>query len=435
MTEDTVIVNRKKSELNAKDSFDYEKLIHCSPNLISCSYREKDEEVIFSYECEHLICSSNLKKEDKLNQFQFLVNFSKLYELYTEYRITFSPDNIYYDENYMPCIKERDLHKEGQKPEEEYFLFIYKTFVASVLGKEYTVMQLQESGLEVLEKEKETDLTPYMEAKTREELLDLLRKGRKQYYDNRKNNTVRIPKRENQIKNIVLVVAPLLLVAALGVLIYHAFFLIPYQESVIAANEAYVQKNYVACIDSMENIDVDDMTIQTKFILAYSYAKSESLEKEEIDMLTSRLSVNSNERELEYWIYLGRMEMEKAESLAQALSDDKLLIYAYLKDLNMVQNNTSMEGEEKQSRISQLENLIQSLGDKYAPEEEETGIGGATDMETTETVPESTQTTEPPVETAAEAPTETTAEQSAETIPETTTEGLVDEQPVESTSE
>lgn len=393
MEEQIIVINKKKSELNAKSGFDYEKLIHNSINFVPCSYQEKEEEIVFNYECSHLICSNNLKREDRLNQFQFLVNFFSLYDLYVEYKIFFATSNIYYDENYIPYIKERDLYGEGEKPDESYFLFIYKTFVGAVLGNKYTVAQLQDSGLEILEQEPELKI--YIAAKTKEELLELLRQERKKYCENQKNNTVRITKKENRVKNIVLIMAPIIIITLACLLIYYIFFLLPYQRSIIAANEAYIQKNYVACIDSMEKIDVKNMNVNAKFILAFSYAKSENLEKEEIDLLTSRLSINSNEKELEYWIYLGRLEMSMAESLAQSLSDDKLLIYAYLKELNQLQNNTTMEGEEKQARISELEDAIKTLGDKYAPEEETTSvINEETVTETTETATVETVTTE-----------------------------------------
>ena len=372
MTEENLIINKKKSELNAKNKFDYEKLVHHSQNLLPCYYEEKEEEVIFCYECDGYLCSNNIKREDKENQFRFLVNFFRLYDIYVEYKIMFHPDNIFYDENYIPCVKERDLYDAGEKPDEGDFLFLYKTFVGAVLGWEYGVVQLQESGLEILRKE--LQLRPFIEAKTKEELVDLLRKERNKYVESQKNNTVRITKRENKIKNILSIAGSVLLIFCVAMFCYLGFFFIPYQKSIINANEAYIQKDYVACIDSMKKIDIKSMNINTKYILAFSYAKSESLEREEIEMLTSKLSINSNEKELEYWICLGRLDMERAESLAQSLSDDKLLIYAYLKELNHLQNNTSMEGEEKQARISKLEEDIKSLGDKYTPKEEEESV-------------------------------------------------------------
>lgn len=382
LTDQIIEVIKKKSELNAKDAFDYEKLIQDTMNLIPSSYEEREEEILFQYNCNNLVCSSSIKKEDKLNQFQFLVNFVRLHDLYLEYKISFSTDNIYYDENYMPYIKERDLYGEGKKADEAEFLFLYKTYIGSILGKEYTVSQLQESGLEIAEQE--VILKPFFKAQTKEEVVKLLREERKRYYENQKNNTIRVSKKGNRLKNILLVTVPLLLIIAISMLVYYAIFLNPYQKSVIAANEAYVQKRYVDCIDSLKEIETDDMNMNTKYILAFSYAKSESLEKEEIDMLTSRLSVNSNEKELDYWICLGRMNMGMAESLAQSLSDDKLLIYAYLKELNQLQNNTSIEGEEKQQRIAQLEEAIRSLGDKYTPEDENENFNSTEPLDTTE---------------------------------------------------
>lgn len=386
MIEHKIIINKKKSELNATNKFDYEKLIHSSNHLIPCAYEEKEEEVIFSYDAQKMTCSQNLKKEEKINQFQFLINFEKLYNLFLEYKIILQPDNIYYDENYIPYIKERDLYGESEKPDKEKFLFFYKTFVGAVLGEKYTVKQLQESGVEVLDQE--LRIKPFIKATTKEDLVEMLRKEKREYYEKQKKNTVRVTKKENRIKSIVAVSTPLLLFMCVAVLCYLGFSILPYQKSIIAANEAFVQKNYVVCIDSMKEIDVENMDINSKYILAFSYAKSESLEKEEIETLTSRLSINSNEKELEYWIYSGRLEMSKAENLAQALSDDKLLIYAYLKELNQLQNDTSMDGEEKQTRISELETNIKSLGDKYAPDDE------ASTMETTEAVATETTTSE-----------------------------------------
>lgn len=135
-------------------------------------------------------------------------------------------------------------------------------------------------------------------------------------------------------------------------------------------NGTYIQLDYVTCIDSMEKISPEDMDISTKYILAVSYAKCESLKKEEMESIISKLSLMSNPKELEYWIYLGRMEYATAQELAQALSDDQLLVYAYMKELDRLESDTSMNGEEKQERIKTLQDKIIQLGEKYTPEEE-----------------------------------------------------------------
>ncbi len=66
---------------------------------------------------------------------------------------------------------------------------------------------------------------------------------------------------------------------------------------------------------------------------------------------------------------MGRLEVEKAENLAMALSDDKLLIYAYMKEYDLLENNTQIDGQDKKTRLDAIAKEIESLGKKYTVEE------------------------------------------------------------------
>ena len=94
------------------------------------------------------------------------------------------------------------------------------------------------------------------------------------------------------------------------------------------------------------------------------------MEKEELENVLERLSIYSSEIELEYWIAIGRSAYERAENIAMALSDDKLLIYAYMKELNNLEGNVTMDGAEKQKRVNFLSNEITAIGEKYITESE-----------------------------------------------------------------
>ena len=131
------------------------------------------------------------------------------------------------------------------------------------------------------------------------------------------------------------------------------------------ASRAYTVQNYVDCIDKLKNLKPEHMDTYTKYILASSYARSEALEKEELQNVLEKLSIYSNEAELGYWIAVGRGNHAQAENYAKALSDDKLLIYAYMKELDYLEGNITMDGEEKQSRMNELGNAITEIGKKY----------------------------------------------------------------------
>lgn len=358
---------RKKSEMTANTGFHLQKLLIEEPCFIPCTYEESLEEIIFSYEIEGLHPLSQLKGEEKKYQYQFLINFCRLQRVMKGYKIALISDNIYYDDNYLPYIKNRDLYPDKGTVDPEGFLLQYKIFVGGILSKKYSVEQLQESGLEVLEQE--SGFTDFYKAESVEGLLQALKDRKTALLKKEKETTVRVDKTAYIVKSVMAVLASVLLLAAAGIHIYGFFYIIPRQQCVIEANEAYIRLDYVSCIDSMEDIKPQDMNISTKYILAVSYAKCESLKKEEMDTIISRLSLLSNEKELEYWIHIGRMEYTTAQEKAQALSDDKLLVYAYMKELNQLESDTNINGEEKQERISTLQNKIIQLGDKYTPEE------------------------------------------------------------------
>lgn len=99
---------------------------------------------------------------------------------------------------------------------------------------------------------------------------------------------------------------------------------------------------------------------------------------------------------LEYWIRIGRLETKKAEEIALSLSDDKLLIYAYMKEADDLENNTKIDGSKKKQRLDELESQIEKLGDKYEPKEEETveKIDGAVQENTSTQEPQTQEPTD-----------------------------------------
>ena len=111
------------------------------------------------------------------------------------------------------------------------------------------------------------------------------------------------------------------------------------------------------------------MGVNIKYVVAVAYANRENFQKEEIDVIVSRLAPTTNEKELDYWIYLGRLDVKTAEDIALSLSDDKLLIYAYMKETDLLESDTTVSGEEKKARLDQLEQEITKLGEKYKTEE------------------------------------------------------------------
>lgn len=357
----------KKSDLMAEDSFDYIKLAANMEGFVPCTVREQSEELEISYDLTGLNNLSKMKGESEEQKRKFLVNFCRLYKLFKQYNMTLNETNIYYDENLFPYVKQRDVYGCDNQPDENVFLYAYKCIAIGLLSDKYTIQQVLDSGVEIVKKDKV--FQGIVEAQNVMELESILRKDRDAYLDNRAKRMREVSKKKYFVWKLVAIMMLLIGVATSGLNIYYGQFVIPHEKALVMANERFIQKDYVGCIDSVKNIEVEDMNVHTKYILAVCYATTESFKQEEITNIVSRLSINSNEKELEYWIYLGRLEVQQAQNLALALSDDKLLIYAYMKEIDVLENRTDIDGEEKKARLDTLNGEIEALGKKYMTEE------------------------------------------------------------------
>lgn len=358
----------KKSSMAAEDTFDYLKLTAKVQGMIPCTFEENLEEIVFLYDYNGMKSLNNIKQEPNEQKLQFLINLAKIYEVYKQYYVVLDERNIFYDENYLPYIKSRDIFGRERKPDETEFLYTYKCIAGGVLSKKYRIDQVLDSGLEILAKDK--SLQGLIESQSIASLVEWLKNKKIEFLDMKKKRIREVPKNRYYFWKIVAIIMFIIGITCGGISAYYGVFVVPEQNALILANERYITRDYVGCIDNLKEIEIEKMDIHTKYILAVSYASTESFKQEEIDNITSRLSINSNEKELEYWISLGRLDVNRAENLALALSDDKLLIYAYMKEIDILENESNIDGEEKKARLDTLNNEIKSLGEKYNTEEQ-----------------------------------------------------------------
>lgn len=364
--EKTVIEKVKKSEMNAVDKYDYERLVYYDGNLLPCSYEEELEEVVFSYEVQGKKPLQQIYEEDKEKQYQLLINFEKLWDLFQRYMFLCSPENIYYDENCQLYVKQRDIYN-GKKPEMEVFVEYYQAFICGTFSRKYDIQQMLESGTGMLQKDKV--FREICGSRTPAELSELLRTRKNAYIEKEKQKRKLVSRKGYNVWRFAAILCFIGMSAGITYTVYASQQVIPMQRAVISAENAFIQSDYTACIDSMKAIPVEDMDVNIKYVLAVAYANSENFQKEEIDVIVSRLAPTTNEKELDYWIYLGRLDVKTAEDIALSLSDDKLLIYAYMKETDLLESDTNISGEEKKARLDQLEQEITKLGEKYKTEE------------------------------------------------------------------
>ena len=357
----------KKSSLRADNIFEYEYLMKETRGLLPCHITEEGEDVCFEFDLTGMHPLSELKKEEMEYRLRFLQNFYEIYRIWTEYDLPLTEENIYYDRNYVPYIAFRDMKQLKKEDEEENeFRNAYQELAVGILGNKYSYTQVRESGLMIAAKDKA--LGYILACKTTEEMYKEIGERAEQIHRENSEEKIRLDKRKYETGKKILAGILCVFILALFYMGYQTFVILPRDQAVIRASRAYTVQNYVECIDELQNMQTDQMDTYTKYILASSYARCEALEKTELENVLKNISIYSNEAELGYWIAIGRSDFTQAENYAKALSDDKLLIYSYMKELNYLEGNINMDGEEKQNRMNELGNAITEISSKYLEE-------------------------------------------------------------------
>lgn len=358
----------KKSNLRAKDVFAYEYLAKKSEGLLPVQIEEEEEDIVMRFSVEGMRPLTELKSEEAEYRWRFVCNWHTLYQAWQNYELSFEEENIYYDNNFMPYIAFRDIRIPEETIDEQLFLEKYRQIAAGVLSNKYSYQQVVESGVEIVKKDKRASFV--LEERCLSEFYLYVKQKADELYEDNKYNKIRLDKKKYRIGNRIVLGILAVMLAAIVYTGYQTFVILPRDKAVIKASRAYTVQSYVECIDCLKWIEPEQMDTYTKYILAVSYAKTEAMEKAELNNVLEKLSIYSNEVELEYWIAIGRSAFDRAENMAQALSDDKLLIYAYMKELNYLEGNVTMDGEEKQNRMAQLSNSITEIGKKYTADED-----------------------------------------------------------------
>jgi len=392
-----LIETMKKSQFLANNDFEYKKMEHANKNMLPLTIKLQEEEIILTYGISGMKPLLGLTEEDELDQLHALSNVAQLQNYAAEYNFSMHPDNLYYDHNYLIYIKQRDIL--NTSPSEEKFVDEYKALIAHFLQKRVSYDEFIKGGISLIPK---TGLLGRIrEAKDVFEMQKILEEDYLQKKEVRANEKQLLNKNTYTIIRVLLGIFAFIAIVSL-MFNGNTFFKVnPYQTAVIKADDAYIQSDYVTCIDAMKKVDVNQMNLNQKYILSICYVKSENLTQEQKDNILQKLSIHESEKRLEYWIYLGRSNVSKAEDIAMQQADDELLLYAYMKEKSNIETRTDISGEEKSKKLEDLTSKIEDLNKKYEKDSQ------SQDSSTTKSDTSTTQSTQ----TSTEASTQTSTEQ------------------------
>lgn len=353
----------KKSEIAAKNEYDFQWLTKPDERLMPLSIVDEGESLRFEYdEKDFKLFDSSLEGnyEDKL---VLLIGIGHLNALLPHYSFQLNPENIYFSIDNRINVKFRDIQIDSEDGYYGRFLKEYKAIIASALQTKYSYEDYIEGGESLLKKDKL--LSEVYNCSSVDSIQEVLKRRYVEYTYEKKNKYTSINKTSIIWLRVLVITLSILLVLFTSYGIYHFAYIEPYKDASISLHEAYVIADYPSAISSMSTIDVSQMTVVDKYLLAISYVKTENLTAEQKTNIVNTLSVNDYELRLDYWIYLGRGMTDMASDIAMQLSDDQLLLYSYMRALELTELDSTLTGEEKQSRINQLNSAMTPLVQRY----------------------------------------------------------------------
>jgi len=331
-------------------------LTYPSDGLVPCTIEEADDEIVFLFNTTDLEPMVTIIKEPILeNQYRFLINCAALYELSIEYDFSLSLDNLMIDINLRPRILSRDYQPENA----DAFLPRYKALIGSVLLRKYKYEDYLNGGSDLYKKHKLVKELSSFE--TVDDIKNLLLHKYKSTVRKNQETKVTVSKRNVLVSRITIPILTIALAATAFFGFRSVFQDVPYKDSVIAAKAAYIGGDYIAVMQALENMELSDLTYESKHILARSYVITEALTNEQKENALQGLTLKTDSVIFDYWITQGRLQFDEAIDIAQRLGDDELLLFVYMKYEVLVKNDTTMSGEEKTRLLSELDGKINSL--------------------------------------------------------------------------
>lgn len=355
------------ADIRADGIKDFLKLTEASEYFVPADFEETEDGLRFKFRTDGLISFSELAKEENLRKHAVLLTTLELGDITDDFEFSMNPENLFYSLTGEVKILVRDIaDKEAQNKKD--FLKKYKALVGAVLHRKYSYEDFIEGGESLLKKKR---FTEKIYDGTEDEIREILRERIENEHEKLLHEKTIVHKKSLSLLKVIVAVLGILTAAGLVFVGYYFEIIYPYQNAVQNAMNAHIDHNLVELIDSMEAVKLSQMDHYQKYILAEAYINGENLSLEQKTTILSTLTVNQNEKIFDYWIYVGRQNPVEAENIAMQLSDDELLLYAYLLDKDMIQADTEMDGEEKKTRLSELDSKIKEYTKELTEEKQE----------------------------------------------------------------
>jgi type VII secretion protein EssB len=233
----------------------------------------KDDVITLTYTLkENDIFLDNLRKSSNHDKLHVLKNIKDLLESrdagYTYY---LHPNNLVYDDNFLVSsiyVGYRNLIEPFTQDDEE-LLYQYKCLVASYFNKKYDFDDLYNSSLDVLSKTK--FLEQVIQTTSIDELANLLEENFKKEVNNYELGNIIVRKSKYSTYKVLSLLGIIVSVISITLVVNAYVRVIPYENRMNEAVQAFVGGNYGRVISVLRNENIENLPVAQKYMLARAY--------------------------------------------------------------------------------------------------------------------------------------------------------------------
>lgn len=367
--EKTIVENVRRSQLSVSNAYELKKICRPQEGFLDCSVEEEQENLIFCYDIRHVFPWPGIRRERRELMLAALTDAGKLQKLAEMYCFTLAPENLYYDIQGRVYVKARDVYGADREYSREDFLREYKSLIGCTLVKKYQFGDYDEGGQELLKEDK--FLSGIAGCGDVEQITEALHEEYFRYKKDREQRFTEVSKSGDRGRKAALGATGILLAAGAAYLVYLLLWVQPYEEAAIAAYGAYLQSDYNGIIEAMEPVEIERMDSRQKYILSYACVRCESFSEESMNNILNTILLNGDERIMEYWICINRLDTDRAIDIAMQESSSQLLFYAYLKKKAVIEADPSLSGQEKNELLQDIDNKLEPLREEFSTLTEE----------------------------------------------------------------
>jgi len=329
------------------------------PMLAPCGIEPDGDSLLFRFPAEGYTECTGIFEKTPADRYRFLFNAGALEQLAGQYDFSLSPDNLLVDDNLKPKVLVRLFGTNGS------FLERYKALIGAVLTGRYDSDDFLGGGADLYGSQgtlrELADLPSVKEVRGR--LFELWSdESRKQ-----KAATVSVNRLRDRLCGVLIPALSVLTALCLAVSCWYALAEIPRLERLSDAFSAYQRGEYGRVIETLGPFDPDDLDIEELRILAKSYVRAENLSERDKDAATGALDRTQSKLYCRFWIYLGRMEFDKATDTAQGLADLYLEAVAITKELDSLHDmyaEGKISGGERQTLEQELKSRLEFIRER-----------------------------------------------------------------------